>query len=78
MPTRCIIVIFWYTETNAERKENRWREDTSYEWHDCGRFPNYFLPPVNHPQPPSEEDQTTKHRFKYKIKLYISLILSGS
>lgn len=37
--------------------------------------PNYFILPVNHLQPLSEEDQMAEYRFKYKIDSYISSLI---
>ena len=42
-PTCCVTVIHLVHRNRCRKEGSRSREDTSYDWHDCGRFP--IIPP---------------------------------
>lgn len=50
-PARCLIVIFWYTETDAERKGTGRGRIHPVIGMIVAVFPISFDPPVNHPAP---------------------------
>lgn len=73
LPACCIIVIFWYTETNAERMETgRWRIHPMIGMIVAA---SQLFHPTCQCQPLSDEDQMAEYRFKYKTNLYISYLI---